>query len=183
MTSAALTVPGRGPLRPTTAVPRDVGPVRSRRRIRRLPAHWPITACIGLFPLWWALGAGALIWPVFAAPLAVRLVTRRRPIRVPMGFGLWLLYLVFVLLSFTALDGGGLPFAYLWRLANYASCTIFFLAIVDATEDEIPSDHVVRLLHDVAAACDLVGLAIAEYLPWEAIATRNLLRKLPLLAG
>jgi len=44
-------------------------------------------------------------------------------------------------------------------------------------------DHVVRLLHDVAAACNLVGLAIAEYLPWEAITTRNLLRKLPLLAG
>lgn len=42
--------------------------------------------------------------------------------------------------------------------------------------------HVVRLLHDVAAACDVVGLAIAEYTPWEAIATRNLLRKLPLLA-
>jgi hypothetical protein len=39
------------------------------------------------------------------------------------------------------------------------------------------------LLHDVAAACDIVGLAIAEYMPWEAIATRNLLRKLPLLAG
>jgi len=28
-----------------------------------------------------------------------------------------------------------------------------------------------------------VGLAIAEYIPWEAITTRYLLRKLPLLAG
>lgn len=44
-------------------------------------------------------------------------------------------------------------------------------------------EHVVRLLHDVAAACDIVGLAITEYMPWEAIATRNLLRKLPLLGG
>jgi arginase len=44
-------------------------------------------------------------------------------------------------------------------------------------------EHVVRLLHDVSAACDLVGLAITEYMPWEAIATRNLLRELPLLAG
>jgi arginase len=42
-------------------------------------------------------------------------------------------------------------------------------------------DHVVRLLQDVAAACDVVGLAIAEYMPWEAITTRTLLRKLPLL--
>lgn len=119
---------------------------RPAGRVARLPAHWPITLCIGGFPLWWALGAGALIWPVFAAPLAVRLITRRRPIRVPLGFGLWLLYLVFVVLSVTALDSGGLPFAYLWRFANYASCTVFFLAIVGSDEDEIPSAHLVRLL-------------------------------------
>ena len=44
-------------------------------------------------------------------------------------------------------------------------------------------EHVVRLLHDVAAACDIVGLAMTEYMPWKAIATRRLLRKLPLLGG
>lgn len=43
--------------------------------------------------------------------------------------------------------------------------------------------QVVRLLNDVAAVADVVGLAIAEYMPWEAIATRHLLRKLPLLGG
>ena len=43
-------------------------------------------------------------------------------------------------------------------------------------------DQVVRLLQDVAAACDIVGLAIAEYMPWEAIVMRKLLRQLPLLA-
>lgn len=48
---------------------------------------------------------------------------------------------------------------------------------------QLTPGQIVRLLHDVAAACDLVGLAITEYLPWEAIATRNLLRQLPLLAG
>lgn len=37
--------------------------------------------------------------------------------------------------------------------------------------------QVVRLLRDVA------GLAITEHMPWEAIATRDLLRGLPLLAG
>ncbi|OWJ67794.1 arginase family protein [Inquilinus limosus] len=44
-------------------------------------------------------------------------------------------------------------------------------------------EQVVRLLGDVAAACDVVGLALAEHLPWEALATRDLLRRLPLLAG
>ena len=55
--------------------------------------------------------------------------------------------------------------------------------LADVPRGRMAPDHVVRLLHDVAAACDLVGLAIAEYMPWEAIATRNLLRQLPLLAG
>ncbi|WCO68557.1 hypothetical protein PO878_07425 [Iamia majanohamensis] len=143
----ALARVGLRPAAPPLPTRRTAGTaVAATPRARRLPPHWPITLCIAGFPLWWALGAGALIWPVFAAPLAVRLVTRRRPIQVPFGFGLWLLYLVFVVLSVTALDGGGLPFAYLWRLASYASCTVFFLAIVAADEEEIPSSYVVRLL-------------------------------------
>lgn len=123
-------------------------PVRALSAVRagKLPAHWPLTAVIGLFPLWWALGAGALIWPVFALPFAVRMIVRRRAIRVPFGFGLWLLYLVFVLASFTQLQATALPFAWLWRLSNYFSCTVFFLALCDATEEEIPSRHVVRLM-------------------------------------
>ena len=43
--------------------------------------------------------------------------------------------------------------------------------------------HVVRLLHEVAAARDVVGLAIAEYMLWEAIVMRNMLRRLQLLGG
>jgi arginase len=56
-------------------------------------------------------------------------------------------------------------------------------AWADVPRGRMAPDQVVRLLQDVAAACDMVGLAIAEYLPWEAIVTRNMLRKLPLLAG
>ena len=44
-------------------------------------------------------------------------------------------------------------------------------------------DQVVRLLNDVAAVTDVVGIAITEYMPWEAKATRDLLRSLPLLSG
>jgi hypothetical protein len=119
----------------------------TRARLRRLPAHWPLTMCIAGFPIWWALGMGAFIWPLFAFPLGLRMITRRRRISVPVGFGAWLLYLVFVLLSYTTLDSqAAIPFAYLWRLANYLSCTVFFLAICEADEDEIPTDKVVRLL-------------------------------------
>jgi arginase len=46
----------------------------------------------------------------------------------------------------------------------------------------LPS-QVVRLLNDVAGACDVVGLAITEHLPWDTLAMRNMLRQLPLLNG
>ncbi|ELS43244.1 arginase family protein [Pseudomonas syringae] len=42
-------------------------------------------------------------------------------------------------------------------------------------------EQVVRLLTDVASVVDVVGLGIAEHLPWDALALKNMLMKLPLL--
>jgi len=39
----------------------------------------------------------------------------------------------------------------------------------------------VLLLADVGRACDIVGLAITEYISWEALRTRQLLDGLPLV--
>jgi arginase len=55
-------------------------------------------------------------------------------------------------------------------------------AVADVPRGRITPDQVVRLFHDVAAACAIVGLAIAQDMPWEAIATHRLLQKLALLA-
>lgn len=44
-------------------------------------------------------------------------------------------------------------------------------------------DHVVGLLRDVAGACDIVGLAITEYISWDAVQTARLLSELPLVRG
>ena len=44
-------------------------------------------------------------------------------------------------------------------------------------------DQAVRLLNDAARACDVVGLAITEHLPWDTLAMRNMLRALPLMNG
>jgi arginase len=42
--------------------------------------------------------------------------------------------------------------------------------------------HVVRLLADIASIADVVGIGIAEHLPWDALALKNMLARLPLLA-
>jgi arginase len=44
-------------------------------------------------------------------------------------------------------------------------------------------DQAVRLLGDVDRACDVVGLAITEHLPWDTLAMRNMLRRLPFMNG
>ena len=44
---------------------------------------------------------------------------------------------------------------------------------------ELTIEQVVHLLGDVAAIADVVGLGIAEQLPWDALALRNMLARLP----
>jgi arginase len=41
--------------------------------------------------------------------------------------------------------------------------------------------QVMRLLGDVSRAVDIVGLGIAEHLPWDAIELKNMLERLPLI--
>ena len=44
-------------------------------------------------------------------------------------------------------------------------------------------DQVVRLLQEVAAVSDIVGLGITEHLPWDAIALKDMLGRLPLIGA
>lgn len=48
-------------------------------------------------------------------------------------------------------------------------------------QGKLAMDEVVQLLGDVAAVADVVGLGIAEHLPWDALALKNMLAKLPLI--
>lgn len=48
-------------------------------------------------------------------------------------------------------------------------------------EGRMTMHQVVRLLNDVAVVADVVGLGIAEHLPWDAIALKDMLQNLPLL--
>lgn len=51
----------------------------------------------------------------------------------------------------------------------------------DITQGEMYFPDIVRLLSDVSAHVDIVGLGITEYLPWDAIALKDVLAKLPIL--
>ena len=54
-------------------------------------------------------------------------------------------------------------------------------AFSDVPRGRMLPDQAVRLLRDADQACDIVGLAITEHLPWETLAMRDMLRRLPLM--
>jgi hypothetical protein len=95
----------------------------------------------GLFPIWWALGLSAFVWPLFAVPMALSLL--RKDVRVPRGFGVWLLFLVWVLGSATQLGetSRGITFGY--RMGIYVAATVIFLYIYNSSRESLPDHRVV----------------------------------------
>ncbi|MFB9621894.1 O-antigen ligase family protein [Nonomuraea helvata] len=116
---------------------------------------WPITVLLVGYPVWWALGFGGLSVILLAAPMAM-VLWRRRPIRVPRGFGLWLLLIAGYLVSGLMLAemppdtygdfGPGRLIGYLMRLALYVAILIMVLYLGNLTESELPQLRLVRLL-------------------------------------
>ena len=63
-----------------------------------LPYGWPIYALCYGYPLWWVLGLAEFIWPILGFIMLVSLTMRRDTIRVPKGFGAYVLFLLCPLL-------------------------------------------------------------------------------------
>jgi hypothetical protein len=136
---------------------------------------WPLTALILLFPLWWALGLMELIFPILAVPMARELM-RRRPIKLPPGFGLWALFLMWVVLGVFMLGinpTGTLPapastrvIAYGVRVVEYSAVTIILLYIGNMREYELSRQRVVGLLGGfflMATAGGLLGTLLPYF--------------------
>ena len=140
--------------------------------LRRNPA-WPITAMLAGYPIWWALGIGDYVFVLLAIPMASRMWAWHshgyRTIRVPRGFGIWLLFLVCMLagvamLSLTA--PGTIPspvgtrvISFSVRAASYLSVTILLLYVGNLTERELPRQRIAWLLGLVALYTIAGGLA------------------------
>jgi len=88
--------------------------------------------------VWWVLGIHAFVWQLAAIALAGRLIVQRRFIRVPRGFGIWLLFLCWLLASSSGLERSSQfgPFAY--RVSLYLSATVFLLFAMNAPKELLP---------------------------------------------
>ncbi|MFL6128110.1 MAG: O-antigen ligase family protein [Mycobacteriales bacterium] len=151
--------------RPPAAPVPSAAPAGRRRGLLR--PGWPLSALIVLFPLWWALGLMELIFPLLAVPMAVQLF-RRRPLRLPPGFVLWALFLLWVLAGAVLLGVNPprtLPaaastrlIAYAVRLIEYLSMTVVLLYVGNLKEHELPRRRLIGMLGWFFLVATLGGL-------------------------
>ena len=127
--------------------------------LARHPA-WPITAMLAGFPLWWAIGLADYIFVLLAIPMAARMYAWRahrvRPVKMPPGFVLWLLFLVCMLAGVLALSltapgtvaspVGNRIFSFSIRAISYLALTIVLLYAGNLTERELPRRRLAWLL-------------------------------------
>ena len=142
------------------------------RQLTRGPA-WPVTFLLVGYPVWWALGIADFMWIILAVPMIARMVAWRsragRPIRVPPGFGLWLLFLIVVLAgiaTITLTAPGTVPspvshrvLSFANRTAGYLGDTVLLLYAGNLTERELPRRALAWMLGLVGIFAVVGGVA------------------------
>lgn len=153
---------------PAPAVPEPVS--------GRLPL-WPVAALLVYYPVWWALGLSGFAFVLMSVPMVAALA-QRRPLRLPPGSVLWVLFLVWVAVGVLVVNEDvpgtlpvGSPGRYLsfgLRYAQYVSVTVLALYVYNLTDREFPLTRLVRWLGVfflVVVAGGLLGLAVPD-LSW-----------------
>jgi polysaccharide biosynthesis protein PslJ len=150
---------------PRAPVPGQAGraPVAARPRPRlALPPGWPVLLLFGGYPLWWALGLAAVIWILAAVPMLAWLLVRPG-VRVPKGFGLWLAFLFWMLLSATQLGEARRWYAFSYRALLYASMTVLFVYLYNLPRSSLPARRVVLVLAAFWGSVILLGFVALAF--------------------
>ncbi|MGH3157531.1 MAG: ligase, partial [Streptosporangiaceae bacterium] len=157
-------------------------PDKKPRRLGRWfasDAAWPVTTMLVLWPVWWLLGIGEYAPVLFAIPMARRLylwhASGRRSLRLPPGFGIWLLFLLVTLFSLATISEtapgtmaspvSNRLISYSLRTISYLGATILLLYVGNLTERELPRRRLAALLGMVGlytVAGGLAGMALPQ---------------------
>ncbi|MCU0264572.1 MAG: O-antigen ligase family protein [Actinomycetia bacterium] len=135
---------------------------------RRLGPAWPLKLLLLGFPLWWLLGLASFSFLIAATAMAVQMV-RRGGVRLPAGFGVWLLFLawmgagVFMLwvdAPGTITEGGSERLVgYLFRVLWYLAVTVALLYPLSLPARVLPARQVYSWLGALLVVATFGGLA------------------------
>jgi hypothetical protein len=119
---------------------RDEQPGPGRRPDSVLAPGWPLIAAFAGIPLWWILGLTEIIFFVMAVPMVAHLL-RLRSVATPHRFGVWFLFLVWLLFGVLVLqvDAPGAVagtsmaryFTFAYRFLWYLIGTVAMLYVVN----------------------------------------------------
>lgn len=146
-----------------TAAARPAVPARTPARWTLLDgaerSAWPLVGLLALYPLWWALGLGVLIFPIMAVPMLVLLGRQHAqgiPVRLPPAFGLWLAFCAVVVAGLAVLEidpTGTVPAGFsdrivaaAWRLSQYASLTVLLVYAGNVSTRVLSQRRLVNLM-------------------------------------
>ncbi|MET0837171.1 MAG: hypothetical protein ABWY19_00195 [Marmoricola sp.] len=143
-------------------------PVRPRaRRLRNLPAHWPLSFTLLGFPLWWAMGLRTVI-PMAMTFVMIDQLLRKRRLVLPAGFTLWVLFLAWLLLGVFVLfadapgaapvGGPSTLLVFSYRVAWYLTATVALVWITNLRESELPTTWLYQLLGYMFVVTTVGGL-------------------------
>jgi hypothetical protein len=160
------------------AAPGPGAPSRLRKPAHRLPA-WPLTGVLLLYPLWWALGLGVLVFFLAPVPMLWSLVRHRAAghvVKLPPAFLLWLMFLAIVglgLFTLGADPAGTIPgtwasraVSYGFRLGGYGALTVLLVYAGNLERRVLSQERLVRLLawlFAVTVAGGLLGMAAPHF--------------------
>jgi O-antigen ligase len=145
---------------------------------RPAPRPFAIRCLLALlwgYPLWWLLGINAFLWAVVAVPAGLFLLDRRRPTMAPRGFGLWLLFLGWVVLSAVRLPDLERGAAAVFRGASYVAAAVLLLLVMNATSSQLSTRTLVHAMTALWAWA--TGLAVvALFIPtWSMVSPTEML--------
>ncbi len=137
---------------------------------RHLDEYWPLATYVYLYPFWWVLGISKVILFILIVPMIWSLVQHRR-IRVPRGFGIYLMFLFWVALGVTMLwvrapgteakTGLGPLVGFGYRSMWYAAITVVCLYVLNADRTRLTTTRVTRMfgyLFVITTAGGLLGV-------------------------
>jgi O-antigen ligase len=147
------------------------------------PAHrlhaWPLTGILLLYPLWWALGLGVLVFFIAAVPMLwalVRHAAAGHVVKLPPAFLLWVLFLAVVglgLFSLGADPAGTIPgtaasrlVSYLFRIGGYGALTVLLVYAGNLDRRAVTQERLVRLLgwlFTITVAGGLLGMLAPRF--------------------
>ncbi len=118
---------------PQTARPRTV----PRRVTPKDLPMWPLWLFFCGYPVMWVLGLSGFATQIAAVPMAACLLTAGH-IRHPRGFGVWLLYVIWMLFSVVEVSGAGRLLGFGYRASLYIAATVAFIYVYNTSPARLP---------------------------------------------